>query len=44
MPGTNITLNVYLGCKPSKPSLVSLAPIGKLEGQEVWVGNGDPLP
>lgn len=44
MEGTRITVNVYVGCKPSKLSFLSLAPMGNLDGQEVWVGNGEPQP
>ena len=44
MEGTRITVNVYVGCKPSKLSFLSLAPIGELDGQEVWVGNGESQP
>lgn len=42
MEVTGITVNVYIGCKPGKLSFLSLAPKGEVEGQEVWVGNGDP--
>lgn len=44
MEGTRITVNVYVGCKPSRPSFVSLVPIAELVVQEVWVGNGEPQP
>lgn len=44
MEGTRITVHVYVGCKPSKPSFLSLAPIREVDGQEVWVGNGEPQP
>ena len=44
MEGTRITVNVFVGCKPSKLSFLSLAPIGELDGQEVWVGNGESQP
>ncbi|MBL0128441.1 MAG: hypothetical protein IPP83_13525 [Flavobacteriales bacterium] len=39
-----LTVKVYVGCRPSKTTLLSLAPIAELDGAEVWVGNGEPLP
>lgn len=42
-PGTSIKLNVYVGCRPGKPSFASLIPIAVLDGTDIWVGTGDPV-
>lgn len=42
LTGTRIKVNVYVGCEPSKLTLLSLAPIAVLDGKEIWVGAGEP--
>lgn len=42
LKGTNIRVNVYVGCEPSKITLFSLAPVAVLDGNEIWLGAGEP--
>lgn len=42
LKGTSIRVNVYVGCEPSKLTLLSLAPIAVLDGKEIWLGAGEP--